>query len=119
MFVAISVQFKSLGAQGKLRSYGTSRLSAAVSILEQLKEFWTPLRLMWSTLANLFKTANLSLPRPTTSSRKQNPSPPDGTNIEQIVSHHAVPNPSGATNDLYTYLADAEPKGSTPSRASS
>lgn len=44
MFVAATIQFKSLGAQGKLRDYSLARLYPAVSILDQLKEYWRPLR---------------------------------------------------------------------------
>jgi len=44
MFVASTIHFKSLVAQGKLRAHGLGRSKAAVSILGRLKEYWVPLR---------------------------------------------------------------------------
>jgi hypothetical protein len=44
MFVASTVHFKSLVAQRKLQAHGLGRFKAAVSILERLKEYWTPLQ---------------------------------------------------------------------------
>lgn len=44
MFVASTIHFKSLVAQGKLRAHGLARFKAAVSILGRLKEYWVPLR---------------------------------------------------------------------------
>jgi hypothetical protein len=43
MFVAASIQFKSLGAQGRLRSDNIGRLYPAISILERVKRIWRPL----------------------------------------------------------------------------
>ena len=44
MFVASTVQFKSLGAQRKLQTYGTGRFRAAIFILDRLKEYWDSLQ---------------------------------------------------------------------------
>ena len=44
LFVSSSVQFKSLSAQDKLRSQGTSRCNAAILILRRLKDFSRPLQ---------------------------------------------------------------------------
>lgn len=43
MFVGASIQFKSLGAQGILRSDSIGRLYPAISILESVKSIWRPL----------------------------------------------------------------------------
>jgi hypothetical protein len=43
MFVAASIQFKSLGAQGLLRNDSIGRLYPAISILERVKRIWRPL----------------------------------------------------------------------------
>jgi hypothetical protein len=43
MFVATTIQFKSLGAQRKLQTYGTGRFKAAVFILDRLKLYWDSL----------------------------------------------------------------------------
>lgn len=40
MFVASTIQFKSLGAQRKLQTYGTGRFKAAIVLLSCLKEYW-------------------------------------------------------------------------------
>jgi hypothetical protein len=44
MFVASTIQFKSLVAQRKLQIYGTGRFKAAIMILDRLKEYWDPLQ---------------------------------------------------------------------------
>lgn len=44
MFVASTIQFKSLGAQRKLQTYGTARFKAAIVILDRLKEYWDSLQ---------------------------------------------------------------------------
>lgn len=42
LFVSCNIQFKARVAQGRLRSHGTSRLNAAISIIEELKDYWQP-----------------------------------------------------------------------------
>lgn len=44
MFVASTIQFKSLGAQRMLQTYGTGRFKAAIFILDRLKEYWNSLQ---------------------------------------------------------------------------
>ena len=44
MFVASTIQFKSLQAQRKLQTYGTGRFKAAIFILDRLKEYWDSLQ---------------------------------------------------------------------------
>lgn len=43
MFVATSIQFKSMGAQGLLRNDSIGRLYPAISILQCVKRIWRPL----------------------------------------------------------------------------
>lgn len=43
MFVASTIQFKSLGAQRKLQTHGTGRFKAAIFILDHLKAYWDSL----------------------------------------------------------------------------
>lgn len=48
MFVACTIQFKSLTAQRKLSTYGTGRFKAAIIILDHLKEYWDSLQALVS-----------------------------------------------------------------------
>ncbi|CAK7233167.1 hypothetical protein SEUCBS140593_008512 [Sporothrix eucalyptigena] len=121
MYAASSVQFKSLVAQGKLRTYGTSRFTAAVAIMEQLKEYWQPLRGLWSQLDTSFRSAGINL-----KSLSANPGrdrdlrhlAEQSTDFDRIASHTALP-PPGGTSDICTYITGQEPKGSSPAVAQS
>ena len=48
MFVALTIQFKSLSAQRKLQIYGTGGFKAAIVILDRLKEYWETLQILVS-----------------------------------------------------------------------
>jgi hypothetical protein len=48
MFVACTIRIKSLEAQGRLDNNGWVHMQPAMSILKQLKEYWSPLTLLVS-----------------------------------------------------------------------
>ncbi|CZR66494.1 uncharacterized protein PAC_16395 [Phialocephala subalpina] len=118
MFVASTVHFKSLVAQRKFRAHGLGRFKAAISILERLKEYWTPLQAMWSDLKSVFASQGININTISTSdTRSQRSSDEEPTDVERIASHECMPQNAGAT-DIYTYVADEETKGASPRRHS-
>ena len=56
MFVASTIQFKSLGAQRKLQTYGAGRFKAAIFILDRLRVYWDSLE----GLVGLYHLLNLT-----------------------------------------------------------
>jgi len=114
LFVSSTVQFKSLSAQGKLQSQGTSRCNAAILILEQLKEYWCPLRGMWTSLEALFSSANININNLSTGKDRKAGPPDPNTDIEQIVTQKAVSHGSSSNIDLYTYVATLESTADSP-----
>lgn len=132
MFVAASIQFKSLSAQGLLRSDSVGRLYPAISIIERVKRIWHPLeglvrcpqirrlvlhlltfRLQWATLDTLFRGAGMDINR-LSEDRQLLAQPESKPDIEQIVAHGVM---MGST-DIYTYVPD-EAFNETSSRHSS
>lgn len=128
MFMAVSIQFKSLAAQGLLRGDVIVNLYPAIAILDCLKRIWRtqeslvsnreyrPPRsvkltcfLQWKTLASIFKGAGLdinSLP----DTRQLLALPERSLDLDQITAHSMV----DRSGFIYTYAVDEEsPSGSS------
>lgn len=118
MFVASTIQFKSLGAQRKLQTYGTSRFRAAIFILDRLKEYWDSLQGLWASLKAMFAQAGIDLQAIPNDSRYQPTLDDQNTDLDKIVSHEGTPQ-SGDSAALYTYVATQEAKGGASPRRSS
>lgn len=110
MFVSSTVQFKSLVAQQRLQVRYTSRLKAALCILQRLKEYWTPLQDLWNSLKLLFASRGLSIDDTARSDKEPNRAfNNEPTDVEKIVSHEGTLKGAGAT-DIFTYIADPQTK---------
>ncbi len=59
MFVSSAIQIRSLGAQGKLKTHA-GHIRAAISILRELNQYWTPLRALVSKSTTLRLNSQLN-----------------------------------------------------------
>lgn len=131
MFVAASIQFKSLGAQGKLRSHGVGRLHSGITVLKILKEIWKPLQpivsppnrrsgisnflIKWSSLDALFRSGRVDINRLT----RSDPDAPDlSPDFDQITSHRILPVDAGGSANFYSFVEDQVHQG-RPQRSAS
>ncbi|KIN06828.1 hypothetical protein OIDMADRAFT_139648 [Oidiodendron maius Zn] len=100
----------SLVAQQRLQVRYTSRLKAALCILQRLKEYWTPLQDLWNSLKLLFASRGLSIDDTARSDKEPNRAfNNEPTDVEKIVSHEGTLKGAGAT-DIFTYIADPQTK---------
>ncbi|KAG0647553.1 hypothetical protein D0Z07_6611 [Hyphodiscus hymeniophilus] len=118
MFVASTIQFKSLGAQRKLQTYGTGRFKAAIVVLDCLKEYWDSLQGLWTNLKTLFASAGINMESIPSDPRYQLNPDDQNTDLDKIVSQEGT-SQSGDAAALYTYVATQEARGgSSPRRGS-
>lgn len=107
MFVACTIYFKALFAQGKLRSQTLDRIRPAVIILEELQQYWQRLRQPWQSLETLLRSHGFRLDTyQNLNSGTQTPAEPV-TKIDQIVLHDPLPE-KGPTSRIYTFHESEE-----------
>ncbi|KAH7323447.1 hypothetical protein BKA65DRAFT_510823 [Rhexocercosporidium sp. MPI-PUGE-AT-0058] len=118
MFVACTVQFKSLVAQKRLQQYGTSSFRGAVCILEHLKEYWATNQELWDALKNLCASKGVDIETISKGDSRLNTSSHErDIDLEKIVSHEGTPQGDQGT-DIYTYVASQEAKAPSTRRSS-
>lgn len=130
--MASSIHFKSLGAQGKLRTHGVGRLHAGITILKTLKEMWQPLQpivspmiwcknfanivVKWTALETLFRSGRVDINK---LSRSQSDAPDLSPDFEQITSHRVLPPDASGGANFYSFIEDQANSGGGPLRSAS